>query len=108
MAAENQLLKQDIQELMSRIKEHASKEELSQVKLKQEKEMKTIKRETKVLERETKMLESKCSLLETSINPTSSFYFAINNFEHYKKSDLCWHSPPFYSHSTGYKLMVQV
>ena len=85
MAAENQLLKQDIQELMSRIKEHASKEELSQVKLKQEKEMKTIKRETKALERETKTLESKCSLLETSINPTLPFYFAINNFEHYKK-----------------------
>ena len=108
MAAENQLLKQDIQELMSRIKEHASKEELSQVKLKQENEMKTIKRETKALERETKTLESKCALLETSINPTSPFYFAINNFEHYKKSDLCWHSPPFYSHSGGYKLMVQV
>ena len=108
MAAENQLLKQDIQELMSRIKEHASKEELSQVKLKQEKEMKTIKRETKALERETKTLESKCALLETSINPTSPFYFAINNFEHYKKSDLCWHSPPFYSHSGGYKLMVQL
>ena len=53
-----QLLKQDIQELMSRIKEHASKEELSRVKLKQEKEMKTIKRETKALERETKTLES--------------------------------------------------
>ena len=47
--------------------------------------MKTIKRETKALERETKTLESKCALLETSINPTSPFYFAINNFEHYKK-----------------------
>ena len=63
---------------MSRIKENVSKEELSQVKLKQEKEMKTIKRETKALERETRTLESKCSLLETSINPTSPFYFACN------------------------------
>ena len=85
MAAENQLLKQDIQELTSRIKENVSKEELSQVKLKQEEEIKTIKRETKALERETKTLELKCSLLETSINPTSPFYFAINNLSTTRK-----------------------
>ena len=106
-AAENQHLRQDVQELMSRIKEHASKEDLSQVKLKQEKEIKAIKNETRELEREMKTLESKCALLEKSINPTPPFYFN-NNFEHYKKNELCWHSLPFYSHPGGYKLTVQV
>ena len=70
-AAENQLFKRDIQELMRRIDkmEHVNKEKLSQIRLKQVKEV-------RALEKEMKALESKCVMLET-INPTPPFYFTL-------------------------------
>ena len=99
MKLEMTKLKQDVQELVLKIDEVAleqnvSKEELSQVKLKQE--------------RKTKALESKFVLLERNVNPTPPFYFTVTNFDHYKKNDLSWRSPPFYSHSGGYKLRAWV
>ena len=102
-SAVNQHLKEDVQELMLRIdklahEQNVSKEELSQIRLKQEKEVKALEKETK----------AKCALLEAGINPTPPFYFVVTNFAHYKKNGLRWDSPPFYSHPGGYKLKPQV
>ena len=36
--------------------------------------------------------------------PVPPFYFAIINYEHYRKVDYEYSSPPFYSHPGGYKL----
>lgn len=104
-SAVNQHLKQDVQELTLKInklalalEQNVSKEELSQIRLKQEKEVKALEKETK----------AKCALLEAGINPTPPFYFVVTNFAHYKKNGLRWDSPPFYSHPGGYKLKPQV
>ena len=90
------------EKLMSRINkialEHVSQEELSRIKLKQEKEIKALEKETK----------AKFVLLEVGVNPSPPFYFTISNFLYYKKNSLRWDSQPFYSHPGGYKLKLQV
>ena len=36
------------------------------------------------------------------------FYFTVENYSHLKKNALKWFSPPFYSHTQGYKLCIEV
>lgn len=36
------------------------------------------------------------------------FYFTVENYSHMKRSGLRWFSPPFFSHTGGYKMCVEV
>ena len=124
LEAENQQLKEELVVVKQKLREFESenqtlREESKQMKLEMTKLEQELMLEINKLaleqnvskeeqERKTKALESKCVLLERNVNPTPPFYFTINNFEHYKKNDLWWHSLPFYSHSGGHKLLAAV
>lgn len=42
------------------------------------------------------------------LGSVTPFYFTVDNYSHLKKNALKWFSPPFYSHTQGYKLCIEV
>ena len=63
---------------------------------------------------ENHQLKDKIDKLEREVElrfvlaPTIPFYFTIYNYEHYRKVNYWWRSPPFYSHPGGYKMYCSV
>ena len=83
-------------------------------------EVQAIREENRSLKEKNRTIEAKLSALiaenatlkqqikscqQVQLPP---FYFAILNYEHYKKINYRAHSPPFYSHSAGYKMRVDI
>ena len=71
-----------------------------------------IKKELDVVKRthreELDTLRQKCSSLEAVCAPVPPFYFALHNFKQWKNDHYTWYSNPFYSHPSGYKVVVSV
>ena len=65
-------------------------------------------------EKMARQIEEKHHNLERELDtrivpaPVPPFYFSISNYEHDRKVDYTWKSPPFYSHPGGYKMFCGV
>ena len=72
-----------------------------------------LKEKSRALEAEVLALKAENATLKQQIKSCQQvqlppFYFAVLNYEHYKRVDYRLHSSPFYSHPAGYKMRVDI
>ena len=93
---------------------NALKQELDEVKSKNDKTCDKLKEKQTTLKLEVKetlkRLEEKCMVLQNDKIPLSlsPFYFEMLNVDHYLRHNLQFISDPFYSHPGGYKMGISV
>ena len=74
-----------------------------------EKELKASRQEVDAYKSELNKLKCRLSRLDLFLSfPLPPFHFTLENFAHYKRHNLKWYSPPFYTHPLGYRLCAEV